>query len=200
MLFRPFLFALAPLALACTLSELKHPAQDPIDAVQIPPDTAAATAPQEPQEAGDNKPLVEIMRVMSPQGREWVITSGPNKEQKHLGTCLYILPADGGMEWQPGIEAWHSPGRLIDGRNDETYYEAEVFAGEVLQDTIGVIWYERSLMPDGRWKENTVLLNFNKQDPDTLVMFGHGRKAVTQHLAFNGKCRVLAPFDQVVKP
>lgn len=200
MLPRPFLFTLAPLALACTLSELT-PLQEPALAMQVPPDTAAVVVvPQGPQDADENKPLVEIMRLRSPFGREWVITSGPNKEQKHLGTCLYILPADGGMEWYPGMEAWHAPGRLVDARNDECYYEAEVFAGEVLQDTIGVIWYDRSLMPDGHWKENTVLLNFSKQDPDTLVLFGHARKSVTQHMAFNGKCRLLAPFDQVVKP
>ena len=70
----------------------------------------------------------------------------------------------------------------------------------MLRDTIGVIWYERSLMPDGTWRLNTTILDLTGPRPDTLILFGHGRKSATIALAFRGKCQLLDSLDQHLDP
>ncbi len=145
---------------------------------------------------------LQLMKEFSaPSGLPWYLfrarktTKGREKEMS-----MYILCPDKQMWPQAMQEPWHLPGRLFDGPKEESYYEAEVFAGEVLRDTIGVIWYDRSLMPDGEWKENTVLLDLTGPTPDTLVFFGHGRKSSTIGLAFGGKCELLQSMDQRIHP
>lgn len=141
-----------------------------------------------------------LMQLEVPGGSTRYLLSGRSCSSCNEPTSLYILaaPADERTE-QPPIP-WHMPGRLFMANDSLLYYEASVFAGEVLPDTIGVIWYDRSLMPDGKWKQNTVLLNLSGPEPDTLVLFGHGRKSTTIDLAFHGKCTLLEDVDQHIRP
>ncbi len=145
---------------------------------------------------------LKLMKEFSaPSGKPWYLfrarAAGKGSEDE---MSLYILCPDKQMCSQAIEDPWHLPGRLFDGAGEESYYEAQVFAGEVLRDTIGVIWYDRSLMPDGEWKQNTVLLNLTGRETDTLVLFGHGRKSSTIDLAFHGKCELLESIDQRVQP
>ncbi len=137
-----------------------------------------------------------IDRLTDPLGRAWLLYSGETHPRGKNGIGLFIFsPADISLH-KAFTKPWHMPGRLMETANGKCYYEAQVFAGEVLRDTIGVIWYERSLMPDGEWRLNTTLLNLNGLHPDTLVLFGHGRKSATMDLAFRGKCQLLGNLDQ----
>ncbi|MEO7081275.1 MAG: hypothetical protein ABIY71_07090 [Flavobacteriales bacterium] len=213
--------ALFMLGMGCTAPELEPVSQTTTantppanDLVQdnLPGQQSGAwkTLPHEPGTLvfGENDTLrtglqdLQLMKELSaPSGLPWylfrarVANKGGEKEM-----AMYILCPDKQVYSRSAQEPWHMPGRLFDGPNEESYYEAEVFAGEVLRDTIGVIWYDRSLMPDGEWKENTVLLNLTGPMPDTLVLFGHGRKSSTISLAFHGKCELLESVDQHVRP
>jgi hypothetical protein len=138
----------------------------------------------------------EMHRFITPEGAAWQLLEGPGLGGELPGLALYIRPLADSMATMSELRPWHMPGRLLDAHSGESYYEAEVFVGEVLQDTVGVIWYDRSLMPDGHWKENTMLLNLSQAQSDTLVWFGHGRKSMTQGLAFGGKCKLLKGRDQ----
>lgn len=113
---------------------------------------------------------------------------------------MYVLRTDAHEVRKGALSAWHLPGRLLDGETGEAYYEAEVYSGEVLPDTVGVIWYERQVLPDGGTKENTTLLRLNGPRPDTMVFFGRARKPFTQGLAFRGACRRLPEVDQTSAP
>ncbi len=138
-------------------------------------------------------------RITDPLGRTWLLCRGTKNRPLYGGTSLYIL-SSGDSAVHAALNApWHTPGRLMDAANGKNYYEAEVFAGEVLKDTVGVIWYERAMMPNGQWKLNTTLLDLNGTHPDTLVFFGHGRKSSTLGLAFGGKCYILDSLDQRLK-
>ena len=159
-----------------------------------PARTGTGDKPQRPATAG-HKELKEIHRLSTPAGT-WQLLEGPGPGGELPGHALYIRPLADSTSMATEMAPWHLPGRLLDGHNAECYYEAEVFVGEVLRDTIGVIWYDRSLMPDGHWKENTLLLDLGGSLPDTLVWFGHGRKSSTQGLAFGGKCILLNGRDQ----
>lgn len=143
--------------------------------------------------------LQVIRRLPTPAGVDWILSTGPNALGPRNGQVLYIR-AEGDTTPPDLMHGWHMPGKLIDRKSREPFYEAEVFVGEVLPDTIGVIWYDRSLMPDGLWHENTVLLDLTGIDPDTLVFFGHGRKHLTQRLAFEGKCTILDGLEQRITP
>lgn len=144
----------------------------------------------------NNKDLKELHRMNTPAGVAWQLLEGPGLGGELPGQALYIRPLADSTANRSELRPWHMPGRLLDTHSGQSYYEAEVFAGEVLRDTVGVIWYDRSLMPDGRWKENTLLLHLKTGQPDTLVWFGHGRKSITQGLAFRGKCQLLKGRDQ----
>lgn len=135
--------------------------------------------------------LTQVRRINGPSGIEWTLFTGPDLRAPHGGKALYITKTDAGPHAIVDMQPWHAPGRLIDHKNKECYYEAHVFAGEVLPDTVGVIWYDRSLMPDGQWRENTTLLNLSGPVPDTLVFFGHGRRSSTAQMAFSGRCAQL---------
>lgn len=141
------------------------------------------------------KGLRLITQLTSRLGKPWFLFSGIDNEDSDKLQALYVVSP--GDSLTRGIQhSWHMPGRLTDSTSVSTYYEATVFAGEVLHDTIGVIWYDRSLMPDGQWRLNTTLLQLDRPDPDTLVLFGQGRKSATIDLAVKGKCQVLKPIDQ----
>lgn len=138
-------------------------------------------------------------KLITPLGKPWYLFSGMDSAQHGARQALYVV-SPGHHLGPPLHRTWYMPGKLKDHGGEETYYEAEVFSGEVLPDTIGIIWYDRSLMPDGKWRINTTLLDLNGPEPDTIVLFGHGRKSLTQRLAFRGKCMVLPGLDQVVQP
>lgn len=141
-----------------------------------------------------------ITKFQSPLGRAWFIFSGQKGRSKKAEASLYVLSPGDSSAIKAIQQPWHMPGRLMDPTDTESYYEAEVFAGEVLRDTIGVIWYERYLLPDGTWRLNTTLLNLSESKPDTLVLFGHDRKSSTINLAFQGKCGMLHSVDQQLTP
>lgn len=141
-----------------------------------------------------------LMEINAPSGMTWSLLQGRGAAKGgQAELSLFILCTDPSLSTEAIQQPWHMPGRISDGPGDENYYEAEVFVGEVLRDTIGVIWYDRSLMPDGHWKQNTVLLNLNEGMPDTLVLFGHGRKSSTISQAIRGKCELLKGLDQHIK-
>lgn len=142
----------------------------------------------------------EIRRVTARTGMEWKLLIGPSAVPARKGQALYVIPARDTSLLLPEHEQWHTPGRLTDAGTNKCYYEADVFAGEVLRDTIGVIWYDRTLMPDGHWKENTTLLNLSGSVPDTLVFFGQSRRSTTLGLAFRGKCTLLDTARVELKP
>lgn len=140
----------------------------------------------------------QASRITDPLGRQWLLFRGSKDHSSTTGRSLYVL-SSGEIAARAALQyPWHLPGRLIAADANKSYYEAEVFAGEVLPDTVGVVWYERALMPDGQWRMNTTLLNLNGTRPDTLVFFGHGRMSSTMGLAFKGKCRKLPGVDQQV--
>jgi hypothetical protein len=146
-------------------------------------------------------PEVELIAEFpNPLGRKWFIFSGLKSTSNKYETSLFVLSPGDSSAAQAIQQPWHMPGRLNDAKGKECYYEAEVFAGEVLRDTIGVIWYERSLMPDGTWRLNTTILDLTGPRPDTLILFGHGRKSATIDLAFRGKCQLLDSLDQHLDP
>ncbi len=140
--------------------------------------------------------LKDLARLTDPLGRKWFLFSGrPTGSQKD-GISLYVLSPGDSTSTQAAPKPWHMPGQLTDTAVGTGYYQAQVFAGEVLPDTIGVIWYEQAQMPDGKWRHNTTVLDLNGARPDTLVFFGHGRKSSTMGLAFQGKCKLLDSLDQ----
>ncbi len=167
---------------------------------------AVAVAPfragLQPDSKQDKRPApagaVELRRLSTPSGGTWLLMHRPDNGAGPAGDGLYIIPLADSTANLERFTPWHMPGRLLGGGDGKCFYEAQVFVGEVLRDTVGVIWYDRSLMPDGRWKENTVLLNLNASQPDTAVFFGHGRRSITQDLAFSGKCRILRGEDRQV--
>ncbi|MCC6838809.1 MAG: hypothetical protein IT230_01480 [Flavobacteriales bacterium] len=162
------------------------------------PTTINRAQEQKLRQSGAPPVVKEIRRIANRTGAQWKLLVGPGNATAHAGKALYILPAHDTSQVILGQEAWHLPGRLIDAGNNQCFYQADVFAGEVLRDTIGVIWYDRTLMPDGRWKENTTLLNLSSAVPDTLVFFGHGRRSTTLGLAFRGKCALMDTIRQTV--
>jgi hypothetical protein len=140
-----------------------------------------------------------LNKMVSPLGKSWFIFSGMDNDDPDRLYVLYVVSP--GDSLSRGLQhSWHMPGRLMDHTDAGVYYEASVFAGEVLRDTVGVIWYDRSLMPDGQWRSNTTLLQLDRPEPDTLVLFGQGRKSSTIDLAMKGKCQMLAPVDQKTAP
>lgn len=133
-------------------------------------------------------------------GVPYVLLGGRTCDACPVERSMYVLRTDAREVRTGALSAWHLPGRLLDGETGEAYYEAEVYSGEVLPDTVGVIWYERQVLPDGGTKENTTLLRLNGARPDTLVFFGRVRKPFTQGLAFRGACRRLPEVDQTSAP
>jgi hypothetical protein len=141
------------------------------------------------------KQLRLFTQLTSPRGRPWFIFSGSDSGMSDETRNLYVVSP--GMGTDHGVQhSWHMPGRLIDSTSGTPYYEASVFAGEVRRDTVGVIWYDRSLMPDGQWRMNTTLLRLDRPRPDTVVLFGQEGKSATIDLAMKGKCSSLPPIDQ----
>ncbi|MBS1546840.1 MAG: hypothetical protein JST38_16945 [Bacteroidetes bacterium] len=215
---RSLLFPIIALVFACTTPQ-KHPsslAATTPDSLQTTVDTLAQLAQaagfrivaQDPATLvfhnGDTlatglKEFRLTGRLTDPLGRTWLLCRGTKERPLNGGTSLYILSSGDSAVHAALGAPWHTPGRLVDAATGKSYYEAETFAGEVLKDTVGVIWYERALMPNGQWKLNTTLLDLNGTHPDTLVFFGHGRKSTTLGLAFSGKCHILDSLDQRLK-
>jgi len=133
----------------------------------------------------------ELARVTTPLGRVWFLFQGRPAANPSARQSLYVVSPGDSLDRMALEQPWHLPGQLLDSTGQSAFYEAQVFAGQVLPDTVGVVWYDRSLMPDGQWKLNTILLNLNGPQPDTLVFFGHDRRTATLQQAFHGHCQIL---------
>lgn len=138
-------------------------------------------------------------QVTASLGKTWYLISGVDEKPTARSRRLYVVAPGEALARSPH-RSWHMAGKLLDHGGTEIFYEAEVFVGEVFPDTVGIVWYDRSLMPDGQWRSNTTLLDLNGPSPDTLVYFGQVRKSTTQRLAFQGKCRQLPGVDQSLHP
>ena len=211
-------FSLILLGLGCSTPAVEPVAQDPAPSTLAANDTIDSlqrdahiwsTLAKDPStlvfDNGDTlrtglPGLQRLAQMSDPLGREWFVLSGLKNPSAKPETSLFVLSPSDSSTAHAFQQPWHMPGKLIDAQHKECYYEAQVFAGEVLRDTVGIIWYERSLMPDGTWRLNTTLLDLSGARPDTLVLFGHGRKSSTIDLAFRGKCRVLDSLDQHIDP
>lgn len=207
---------LVPLAIGCSTPPTVRSPHVSVPPAGLPADSAGDTLPgmhgwhyhtmpQQPSalvfDNGDTlrtglAGIKQLAWFTTPLGQPWFLFSGNRAAPAKAGVSLYVISPGDSTSLHALDAPWHMPGRLIDTTGADSYYEAEVFAGEVLRDTVGVIWYERSLMPDGQWRLNTTLLDLNGPQPDTLIFFGHGRKSSTLDLAFHGKCQLLDNMDQ----
>lgn len=130
-----------------------------------------------------------------------VLVSGRSCTNCKAPIRLFVIDPDRPLPaFQQDTQAWQNAGELVDVRTDERYYEAQVFAGTVLPDTEGIIWYERSLMPTGEWRSNTTILRIKGEVVDTVTYFGHDKLSTTQALAFRGACKVIPGQVQQVMP
>lgn len=191
--------------------ELATPAPPSADTVQ-----AAPADPDDVSAAGDL--VIKGEDVLLPNGQRYpiglhaarildrfprpgaaplLLVQGRPLKERNTPESLYFIDVDRPLpSWADGANAWHAAGSMSDTRHKEAFYTADVFSGEVLPGTTGVIWYERILQPNGQWTRSTTLLQVEGTRVDTSVYFGHEQLPITQRRAFKGLCKVVPPVDQ----
>lgn len=147
------------------------------------------------------KHLTYVGSVDRGDGRTHVLLLADRDVDSLTEKALYIIdPQDTVPPKADREHSWNAPGRKLDGETGEPFLTTEVYYGMVLPDTMGVIWYETAVMPDGQRKLNTTLLCDGPTGLDTLVFFGQGRLAATNTLAYRGKCQGLKGTDERQAP
>ncbi len=126
-----------------------------------------------------------------------LLVQGRTSKDHGARLSLYVIDIERPIpSWSDGAHAWHTAGSLQERGSSEPFYRGDVFSGDVLPGSTGVIWYERILRSDGAWENSTTFLRIEGGAMDTTVFFGHDRLPVTQRQAFKGACRMIAPLAQ----
>ena len=99
-----------------------------------------------------------------------------------------------------GANARFYPGRILNPLNGEPLYEGRAFYGEVIEETGGVIWYEKITHPDGTVQEVTTLLDLDGEQPIEQQFLDQERLPKTLELMSRGLCTEIPGIDQTAAP
>ncbi len=142
-----------------------------------------------------------IGQVQHHGGMPWLIMAGRYCTECDAELALYIhSPSDGPLITEFGANARYYPGRLLDPMTGEPLYEGRAFHGEVLEETGGVIWYERITHPDGTVQEVTTLLDLDGEMPIEQQFLDQARLPKTLELMSRGLCIEIPGIDQTSAP
>ena len=109
-------------------------------------------------------------------------------------------PSDGKLDVEFGGHRYKWPGKEADYFTDKHIYTSRAFYGQVLKDTIGVIWYEKRMVENGRW-EHDVFLSWMDHDTriDTMYFY-KGHLDQTLKLLGQGLCREIQGQEYKTEP
>ncbi len=142
-----------------------------------------------------------IGQVQHHGGLPWLIMAGRYCTECDAELALYVhSPSHGAMQVANGAGARYYPGRILDGETSEPWYEGRAFYGEVLEETGGVIWYERITHLDGTTQEITTLLDLDGERPIEQQFLDQERLPKTLELMSRGLCTEIPGIDQTSAP
>jgi hypothetical protein len=124
----------------------------------------------------------------------YLLLSGVDCDSCDAGESLYIhSPRDGDLIVRDGKNSYSLPGVTYDFLGKTLVYQARIFYGEVLKDTIGVIWFQKHLLDNGQYSSSVYLLKIQSDSTfgSFLVDSIHGHLPITLGLLKQNKCKEL---------
>ena len=79
-------------------------------------------------------------------------------------------------------------------------YKGRAFYGQVLKNTIGVIWFEEQLMEDNSWRKSTYLIKISNGNKKEIVYKNSTQLAETLELVKQGLCKEIKGIDTTTEP
>ncbi|TGL21017.1 hypothetical protein EHQ47_11970 [Leptospira bourretii] len=102
-----------------------------------------------------------IGKIKSRNEKEYFVVSGKDCSDCDTSRSIYIhLPERGRLIANNGENRYKYPGKELSIDSDEVVYSSRAFLGEVLNNKLGVIWYEKRFYPDGNKSDSVFLVTF----------------------------------------
>jgi hypothetical protein len=98
-------------------------------------------------------------------------------------------PSDSPLDVEAGKNRYHYPGKESDYETDSLFYTSRAFYGQVLKNTIGVIWYENRLLENGHWDQDVFLSRMDHDIQKDTIYYNQGDLKQTLDLVKQGLCR-----------
>jgi hypothetical protein len=131
----------------------------------------------------------------------YFIFSGVDCDSCDANISIYIYsPSDGELKVGDGESTYSYPGREYYYINDSLIYEARAFFGQVFQNKIGVVWYQRTLMDNGKWKNSIFFADVSGHSKVNTFMTDNGQFQETLLLLKKGLCKEIEGHDYTSAP
>jgi len=129
------------------------------------------------------------------------IFSGRDCNECDANISIYIhSPKDGKLTIENGQNRYQYPGKERDVEDNSLVYKGRTFYGQVLKNTIGVIWFEEQLMEDNSWRKSTYLIKISNGNKKEIVYKNSTQLAETLELLKQGLCKEIKGIDTTTEP
>jgi hypothetical protein len=134
--------------------------------------------------------LKYIGQINSQNKAPFLIFSGRDCNECDANISIYIhSPSDGPLTVEYGQNRYHYPGTERDYETDSLTCISRAFYGQVLENTNGVIWYEKRLLENGKMGNRIFLSKVDKGFIKDTLYEDNGTIEQTISLFKKGLCK-----------
>ena len=131
----------------------------------------------------------------------FLIFSGVDCNECDANACIYIhSPSDKVFSVGQGQNCYLYPGKQNDYETNALIYDARTFYGQVLNGIKGVIWYQKELSVDGKWKSSIFLAKIIGETKIDTVLNENGQLKETISLMNKGLCKEIPGITTTSEP
>jgi len=131
----------------------------------------------------------------------YLIFSGRECDECDADTSIYVhSPDDGVLDVEFGQHRLAYPGKEKDFESDTIVYQARAFYGQVLNNTQGVIWYEKRLLENNTWGKDIFLIDLSSSKRVDTMFDDKGQIEQTLKLLKGLKCEEIKGMDYSSEP
>jgi len=131
----------------------------------------------------------------------FLIFSGRDCDECDANISIYVhSPANGKLSIDNGANRYQYPGKEKDYENNELVYESRGFYGQVLKNTFGLIWYQKDLMDNSKWKKSIFLIQINNGVQKEMLLNDTNQLNETLALSKSGLCKEIKGMNYTTEP
>jgi hypothetical protein len=131
----------------------------------------------------------------------FLIFSGKDCDECDANISIYVhSSANGKLSIDNGANRYQYPGKEKDYENNELVYESRSFYGQVLKNTFGLIWYQKDLMDNSKWKKSIFLIQINNGVQKEMLLTEADQLNQTLVLLKKGLCKEIKGINYTTEP
>jgi hypothetical protein len=145
--------------------------------------------------------LKYIGQIQNGNRSPFFIFSGRDCDECDANISIYIhSPINGKLSIEYGKNRYQYPGKERNIEDNSLTYKGRAFYGQVLKNTIGVIWFEEQLMENNSWEKSTYLVKIINGKKKEISYKNSTQLTETLQLLKQGLCKEIKGIDYTSEP